>query len=292
MIKICLGTAQFGFDYGITNNIGKVSKKEVEKIMNFAKTNNINFFDTAQGYGESEKVLGKFLYKFSNPKVSTKLSSNNNTTFTEKDIKYWESSFQRSLDNLKINIIDTFLIHDSNDLKKEGNKFLKSWLNSLLERNLVRRIGISIYEACDLKEISLENIKLVQLPLSLYDQRMITNGTIDKLKEKKISIHARSIFFQGLLLSDEKYWPKFISNNLRNHHKKNFQPFKKELVLNTLLNFINNCDFLESALIGITCLNELKEILKICQNLEVLDIKKFRKFSWDNDYELDPRNWK
>ena len=77
MINICIGSAQFGFNYGITNNVGKVSEDEIEKIMDFSSANGINFFDTAQAYGESEKVLGKFLNKFSDPIVTTKLSSNN-----------------------------------------------------------------------------------------------------------------------------------------------------------------------------------------------------------------------
>ena len=35
--KICIGTAQFGSKYGITNKIGKTKKIEVRKILNLAK---------------------------------------------------------------------------------------------------------------------------------------------------------------------------------------------------------------------------------------------------------------
>ena len=34
MVKLSLGTAQFGMDYGITNTKGKVDSANIEKILN------------------------------------------------------------------------------------------------------------------------------------------------------------------------------------------------------------------------------------------------------------------
>ena len=59
MNKLALGTAQFGSKYGITNNRGQVEFKEAEQILKLAKNSNIDLIDTAIGYGNSEKVLGK-----------------------------------------------------------------------------------------------------------------------------------------------------------------------------------------------------------------------------------------
>ena len=59
-MRISLGTAQFGLDYGISNKSGKIEPKEVDKILSFAKKNGIKSIDTAQAYGESETVLGKY----------------------------------------------------------------------------------------------------------------------------------------------------------------------------------------------------------------------------------------
>ena len=39
--KISIGTAQFGLNYGITNQRGKVKLKEIEKILQYAQRNNI-----------------------------------------------------------------------------------------------------------------------------------------------------------------------------------------------------------------------------------------------------------
>ncbi|MDF1875753.1 aldo/keto reductase, partial [Sulfurimonas sp. SAG-AH-194-I05] len=56
--KLSLGTVQFGLDYGISNNSGQPSQKDVDNIVQYVYDNNINCFDTAQAYGNSESVLG------------------------------------------------------------------------------------------------------------------------------------------------------------------------------------------------------------------------------------------
>ena len=59
--KICLGTAQFGFDYGIANKKGRIKKEEAFRILDYARRSGIDTLDTAYMYGESEGVLGEFI---------------------------------------------------------------------------------------------------------------------------------------------------------------------------------------------------------------------------------------
>ena len=53
--KIILGTAQFGLDYGINNQSGKVTDKDINQILNYAFENGIKELDTA-----SLMVIQKF----------------------------------------------------------------------------------------------------------------------------------------------------------------------------------------------------------------------------------------
>ena len=57
--KLALGTVQFGLNYGVTNQNGQVSIREVKNILNLAKDNGIDTLDTASDYGNSEQVLGE-----------------------------------------------------------------------------------------------------------------------------------------------------------------------------------------------------------------------------------------
>ena len=70
-MRLSIGTAQFGFNYGITNFKGKVKINQIAKILRFCKKNKLNNLDTAIGYGKSEKILGKF--KLDNFLITTKL---------------------------------------------------------------------------------------------------------------------------------------------------------------------------------------------------------------------------
>ena len=57
--KIILGTVQFGISYGISNNLGKTSKKNSLDILEYAYSNGIKYLDTAPSYGDSESVIGE-----------------------------------------------------------------------------------------------------------------------------------------------------------------------------------------------------------------------------------------
>ncbi len=290
MVQLTLGTAQFGMNYGFTNTRGKLNIEEVGEIINYAVENGINNFDTAQAYGDSEKVLGEFLSDLPDAKVMTKLLNNSKNYYTTKDVSFWEENFQKSLDNLRINKIDSFLIHNANDLKKEGKDLLEEWLESLLKRNLINRLGISIYSKSDLRNISLEKYNLIQMPISIYDQRLIKDNTCIDLFKKDIAIHARSILFQGLLLVNSEEWPHKISARFKSHHRQLFGSLGKKSILELTFNFIKNNQFIQSSLIGVTSLEELKEIVQIKDNLKNLK-KDFLDLSWDNDSDLDPRLW-
>ena len=91
--KISLGSANFGLNYGI-NNKKKIKFYEVEKILNFANKVKICKIDTAQSYGDSEKVIGKYIDKFKTKwNVTSKLKNLNLSLedqfiISKKKIKY------------------------------------------------------------------------------------------------------------------------------------------------------------------------------------------------------------
>ena len=58
-MKICIGTAQLGMNYGIGSNFAKMKINEFSKILNFSLKNKVKYIDTASSYGESEKLYRK-----------------------------------------------------------------------------------------------------------------------------------------------------------------------------------------------------------------------------------------
>ena len=109
MSKIALGTVQFGINYGISSTNGKVKSKEVENILNYAYSKNIDLLDTAPAYGDSEKILGKAtVQRF---KIVTKTRCFDSLEIKNNDIKLLNSDFHHSLKYLK---------QDSEELQKKN----------------------------------------------------------------------------------------------------------------------------------------------------------------------------
>jgi len=291
---LSLGTAQFGMDYGVTNKSGKIKSIDINEILKYANKIGINFIDTAQAYGQAEKLIGKSLPKLHNFKFISKLPPIGNKYVDENYLSTLESNFQKSLNSLKQDSIDIFLIHSCLDLKgNNGTKIIK-WLFNLKDKGLVKRLGISIYEKEDLKKISLNDFDIIQLPISLYDQRMLKNGTIELLSSNNIAIHCRSIFLQGLILEQKYNWPNFLSNSFKEWHSENLLKFKSQNLkpLEVALAFIKRQKNIESAIVGITSLAELKEINSCWESLNSKNTNlNFCDLGWDNNLDIDPRNW-
>ena len=107
-----------------------------------------------------------------------------------------------SLRSLGRKEINSFMVHNPGVLKTDKGALLIDWLDSLKIRGLVKYIGISIYDSSDLHDIELDRLDIVQLPLSLYDQRLHFDKTTHMLRERNILIQLRSIFLQGLIFMD------------------------------------------------------------------------------------------
>ena len=294
--KICLGTAQFGMNYGITNQKGQISKIEIQEILDYACNQEITYLDTAQSYGNSEDNIGLSLKNGNKFKIMSKLSPNEKNYWDINSITKLNIEFNQSLEKLKVKNLDTLFIHRVSDLRLKGNLLLLDWLKKLKKNGLIKRIGLSIYLSSDLNGLPLEIIDLIQLPVSIYDQRMVNSGLIKKLSNRGISIFGRSIFLQGLILS-KLNWPNFISNDMYKHHLNlvNFVEKHNITLLDAALAFIQNIEGIEAFVVGISCKNDLTQIINSYKNTQSFNrkvIEDINSFFWDRENDLDPRSWK
>ncbi len=294
--EICLGTAQFGLDYGLTNKYGKIKKTQVKDILKSALDSHIKFLDTAQAYGEAEKIIGQNLTNKSDFKIISKINTNINYENSKNFVEILENHLDSTLRNLSMNHLYGLLIHDVGTLRNSSYSLIKEWLISLKDRNIVRNIGISIYEKCDLDSVDLDKLDIIQLPLSIYDQRLLNDGTIKSLKKSGFKIFARSIFLQGLILQNHKFWPPFLSTKFKSHHKS-FEQYVEDNDLTKLqasLSLFGICEDIDAFLVGITSKKELLEIHNDWEQIKK-DIMKFDipydLYSWDNINDVDPRKW-
>ena len=130
---------------------------------------------------------------------------------------------------------------------------------------------------------------IIQVPLNIFDRRMIENGTINNLRDQNISIHIRSIFLQGVLTMRQedrhnyfKYWEELFKkwDNWNDH--KSFNKVKNSF------NFSMNIKDIQNVIVGV---NDLDQLQALYQHYEAKDIVLPLELSSNDENLLDPRKW-
>ena len=196
-MKLALGTAQFGFAYGITNTQGQITTDESARIIACARAGGMDTIDTAIAYGQSEERLGEVGVKGWH--IVSKLPAVPDGC---ADVQQWVASHvDASLARLNVSQLRGLLLHRPSQLLEPNGRELYVALVHLKETGKVEKIGISIYEPSELDELySNYAFDLVQAPFNVFDRRLFTSGWLQRLHADSVEIHVRSVFLQGLLL--------------------------------------------------------------------------------------------
>ena len=290
-MKIALGSVQFGIPYGVSNNEGKTSKKQALSILNFAQKKGIRTIDTAPSYGDSERVLGK-LFEGEEWDITTKTLPFNSKSINEEQIEQLRSVFRESLVSLHKKSIYGLLVHSCNDLLKPGGEKIFREMERLREIGMVKKIGVSAYSSKQIAAILGKfNIDLIQLPINILDQRLVSGGQLTRLKNHGVEIHARSVFLQGLLLMSPNNIPSWfdpVRGVLESFHK---EAKKRNMsVLQLALSFVQSINEVDKIIVGINTLEHLYEVMS-ATSMRV-NITEFSNISIDDPSFLNPANWK
>lgn len=213
-MELCLGTVQFGMDYGIRSQ-KQPDPLDAIKMLDYATQNGITSIDTANAYGTAEDVVGDFLKKNTVKRDELFIVSKCRPNILDKcaSEEYYsiiKENLMNSLSRLHTDYLDCYLLHSSRYVYNDG---IIDALNRLKNEGYAKKVGVSVYEVDEAKQcISRKNIDFMQLPYSIFDQRML-QGEIFKLVKKGVGgtqIHSRSAFLQGLILMKENEVPPFL----------------------------------------------------------------------------------
>jgi aryl-alcohol dehydrogenase-like predicted oxidoreductase len=99
--------------------------------------------------------------------------------------------------------VDLLLVHAAADLAGPKGPALWQALRGLKKNGEIGGIGISAYVADDPVRLA-ERFQpdAMQVPFSLLDQRLLRDGSLQRLRALGVEIHARSLFLQGLLFME------------------------------------------------------------------------------------------
>ncbi len=283
--RLVLGTAQFGLDYGIVNSAGKTSPAEISAMLDLARSAGFAGLDTAAAYGDAENVLGRC--GVSGLRVTTKLSLPRDVTPDKLDATVMAGA-RRSLVALGCGQLDGLLLHSAAELASARAAAVHAALVKVREAGLARRIGMSIYSRDDIESVvSRFAVDLVQLPLSVFDQRACT--WLPHLIDCGIAVHARSVFLQGLLLQPPDSLPPKVSTlaaGISSFHKRALANGLSPL--EAALAFVRDVPGIEAVVVGAASRRELEEIVKAFARQDRFDATGL---DMSHLLETDPRTW-
>jgi aryl-alcohol dehydrogenase-like predicted oxidoreductase len=245
--RLGLGTVQFGQAYGISNTSGQVPVSEAGKILQQAAAAGVTLLDTAANYGVAESVLSEL--------DTRPFRIVSKTIGIRNGLQAVIARARQSAETLKA---DTLLVHAARDLADDA---LWPALQDLKAQGVFRRIGISVYVADDPVELAARfKPDVMQLPFSLLDQRLLAEGTLGRLNDLGVEVHARSLFLQGLLFLDT------LPEKLK-HAGPHLETLRRKIAdagstpLAAALAFVLARPEITFGVVGVTGLRDLDEIL-------------------------------
>jgi aryl-alcohol dehydrogenase-like predicted oxidoreductase len=291
-LKLALGTVQFGLGYGIANTQGKTPRDEVVRILGLAKKEGIAVLDTAALYGSSEEVLGDCLPTSHGFRIVTKTPQFRKPQITPEDARHLRNTFTDSLQKLGQPRVYGLLVHHADDLLADGGEYLMDAMLELKAAGRVAKVGVSVYDGAQIDHLlDRYTIDLVQTPVSVFDQRLLSAGKLAALKNMGVEIHARSLFLQGLLLMPLERIADYFAPIKQ--HIRNYQAYLQEKQISLLqgaLAFTSACKEIDVAVVGVASTGELRGILDAWHSLpqEPFD---FSGFACNDEYMVNPALW-
>jgi aryl-alcohol dehydrogenase-like predicted oxidoreductase len=285
-MKLAIGTAQFGLNYGIANNAGKMTLSAAGEILQFAQTSGIDTLDTAIAYGDSEAVLGVIGVR--SWKVITKLPP---VPVDCSDVMLWvEENVSASLQKLGVPKLYGLMLHRPDQLLGDLGLVLYRSLMSIKAKGLVQKIGISVYEPFEIESVfSRYTLDLVQSPLSVLDRRLVDTGWAEKLHKSGVEVHVRSIFLQGLLLMPASLRPAKFESWVNIWQEWDRWLESSQLTpLQACVRYLQSISSVDKIIVGIDSLSQLKEILIATQG-RLQSLPEFKTEQIEN--LINPARW-
>jgi aryl-alcohol dehydrogenase-like predicted oxidoreductase len=291
-MKLGIGTAQFGLDYGIANRTGKASREHAVKILDAAARSGVGVIDTAPSYGSSEQTLGEILPADHAFRLVTKTVPFDRSRSGRQYATEVKSGFRNSLRRLRMERTYALLVHHAPALLSDGADDLMRALEDLKAEGSVARIGVSVYHPRELEMIlDRFTIDLVQLPFNLYDQRFAQAGWLTRLKQRRVEVHARSVFLQGLLLMPPERLPEQFGKIAAHHERLHRQIADAGLTpLAACLSFCLEQADIDQVIVGCEVVEQFNDILDTTLNGRSR-LTDTRGYSVNDESIINPSRW-
>ena len=215
--EVGLGTWALGGGWG------RVSESDAIGVLEKAIERDINFFDTADVYGDgkSEQLIGQVLKStdqkiYVATKFGRRLDPHVSSGYTKDNL---ERFLDRSLGNLGVDTLDLIQLHcPPIDLYYKPEVF--EALDSFVEQGKIQHYGVSVEKVEEgLKAIEYPGVVSVQIIFNIFRQRP-SELFFEQCKKKNIVVIARVPLASGLLTGKMSLATKFPEDDHRNYNRQ------------------------------------------------------------------------
>ncbi len=209
--KLGLGAARFGTDCGAPGGRGRLSEAEAMAAVALAVEAGVRLIDTSVQYGESEAVLGRVLPQ--TPPCPPPFRIVTKTAPIAQGVQMVEIVARASLLRMRVERAAALMVHTAADLLGADGPQLWARMNHLKDEGLYEAVGISARAADDPVGLARRfKPDMMQVPVSLLDQRLVADGTLSTLAEMGVEVQLRSVFQQGLLFLPREGLPANLAD--------------------------------------------------------------------------------
>ena len=211
--------SEIGFGaWAIGGTWGPTDDAEAMKTLHRAIDLGVNFFDTADVYGDghSERLLARLRRERSEPffvatKAGRRASPHVAGAYDQKNLTAW---VERSLENLGVDAIDLLQIHcPPTDVYYRPEVFAA--LDELVSAGKLRFYGVSVERVEEaLKAIEYPGVQSVQIVFNLFRQRP-AELFFEQAKKKRVGVLARLPLSSGMLSGKMTKQTAFASDDHR-----------------------------------------------------------------------------
>lgn len=256
-----LGTVQLGMDYGLGDHTAKPTKEYAFSLLDLALARGVNTLDTANNYGESQKVIGAWLRTVpveKRPFLITKIGpfDHSSDAALRADIR---RQTEGCLRDLGVEKLDMLMVHNFEDYERSPETVRETFLE-MKKEGLIGMTGISAYSRHDYKLIAASRFDAVQIPLNVFDWGRIDDGGIQAMVDAGMMIFVRSVYLQGLVfLTPETLDPRM---DFALPYLQKFIGFCKEFEMSPAvlaLSFVLSLDGISAAVLGVQTTEQMEQ---------------------------------
>jgi aryl-alcohol dehydrogenase-like predicted oxidoreductase len=208
--------------WAIGGSWGNVADEESLAALHAALDGGVNFFDTADVYGDgrSERLLAKLKRErkekfYIATKAGRRLPKQTPEGYSRKNLTSW---IERSLKNLDTEAIDLLQLHCPHTEVFYMPEVFEV-LDDLVKAGKLRHYGVSVEKVEEaLKAIEFPNVQSVQIIFNIFRQRP-ADLFFAQAQEKKVGILARVPLASGLLSGKITRDSKFSKDDHRNFNR-------------------------------------------------------------------------